>query len=64
VVRLLRSWTGWHAADVRKVMLALLSNPPATESMGAVQLKGLEEPVPLVKVVVGKAAVVSGAAES
>ena len=47
-----------------EVMLALLTNPPATESMGAVQLKGLEEPVPLVKVVVGKAAVVSGAAKS
>jgi adenylate cyclase len=47
-----------------EVMLALLTNPPATESMGAVQLKGLDEPVPLVKVVVGKAAVTSGATTS
>jgi adenylate cyclase len=42
-----------------EVMLGRLSNPPPTESMGAVQLKGLDEPVPLVKVVVGKAAVAS-----
>lgn len=42
----------------------LLSNPPAHESMGAVQLKGLNEPVPLVRVVMAKAAVESGAAAS
>jgi adenylate cyclase len=47
-----------------EVMLALLSNPPANESMGAVQLKGLDKPVPLVKVVVAKAPVESGAAAS
>ena len=45
-----------------EVMLALLTSPPPHESMGAVQLKGLDEPVPLVKVVVGKPAVASGAA--
>jgi adenylate cyclase len=44
-----------------EVMLALLSNPPASESMGAVQLKGLDQPVPLVKVVAAKSAVASGA---
>jgi adenylate cyclase len=47
-----------------EVMLALLTNPPVHESMGAVQLKGLDEPVPLVKVVVAKSAVGSGAAPS
>lgn len=35
-----------------EAMLALLSDRPPHESMGAVQLKGLDEPVPLVKVVV------------
>ena len=35
-----------------EVMLGLLDQVPPHESMGAVQLKGLEEPVPLVKVVV------------
>jgi adenylate cyclase len=34
-------------------MVGLLSNPPPMESMGAVALKGLTEPVPLFKVVVG-----------
>jgi adenylate cyclase len=33
-------------------MLALLDTVPPHESMGAVQLKGLDEPVPLVKIVV------------
>ncbi len=47
-----------------EVMLALLTSPPANESMGAVQLKGLDQPVPLVKVVVAKAAVPSGTAPS
>jgi adenylate cyclase len=44
-----------------EAMLALLTDPPAHESMGAVQLKGLDEPVPLVKVVVSSPAVPSGA---
>lgn len=35
-------------------MLERLTNCPPMESMGAVQLKGLEEPVPLFKVVVGE----------
>jgi adenylate cyclase len=44
-----------------EAMLALLTDPPPHESMGAVQLKGLDQPVPLVKVVVTAAAVGSGA---
>ncbi len=36
-----------------EVMLGLLDTVPPHESMGAVALKGLEEPVPLVRVVVG-----------
>ena len=44
-----------------EAMLALLSDPPPHESMGAVQLKGLDEPVPLVKIVVGATAVGSAA---
>jgi adenylate cyclase len=47
-----------------EAMLALLTNPPAHESMGAVQLKGLDEPVPLVKVAVAKSAVASSASAS
>jgi adenylate cyclase len=47
-----------------ETMLALLTDAPAHESMGAVQLKGLDEPVPLVKVVVAKVVVPSGAAAS
>jgi adenylate cyclase len=47
-----------------ETMLALLTEPPPHESMGAVQLKGLDEPVPLVKVVVHAAAVPSGASTS
>lgn len=47
-----------------EAMLGLLTDPPAHESMGAVQLKGLGEPVPLVKVVVAKIAVPSGTAAS
>jgi len=35
-------------------MIGRLTNTPEMESMGAVQLKGLEEPVPLYKVVVGE----------
>jgi adenylate cyclase len=35
-----------------EAMLAKLTTKPATESMGKVALKGLDEPVPLVKVVV------------
>ena len=35
-----------------EAMLAILDHPPPHESMGAVALKGLEEPVPLVRVVV------------
>jgi adenylate cyclase len=49
---------------LKEAMLALLTNPPVHESMGAVQLKGLDEPVPLVKVVVEKSAVASGAPAS
>jgi adenylate cyclase len=44
-----------------EAMLALLTDPPPHESMGAVQLKGLDKPVPLVKVVVTAATVGSGA---
>src|ERR1019366_2404776 len=47
-----------------EAMLALLSDPPPHESMGAGQLKGLDEPVPLVKVVVTAATVGSGAPAS
>jgi adenylate cyclase len=36
-----------------EVMLGLLDDVPPHESMGAVALKGLDEPVPLVRVVVG-----------
>jgi class 3 adenylate cyclase len=35
-------------------MIERLTNVPPMESMGAVQLKGLDEPVPLFKVVVGE----------
>ena len=35
-----------------EAMLAKLANPPKTESMGKVALKGLDEPVALFKVVV------------
>ncbi len=44
-----------------EAMLALLSDPPPHESMGAVQLKGLDQPVPLVKVIVGAEPVGSAA---
>lgn len=37
-----------------EVMLGLLDTVPPHESMGAVALKGLDEPVPLVRVVVGE----------
>ncbi len=38
---------------IPEAMLALLDAVPPHESMGAVALKGLDEPVPLVKIVVG-----------
>lgn len=37
-----------------EAMIERLTNVPPMESMGAVQLKGLEQPVPLFKVVVGE----------
>jgi len=37
---------------ITEAMLGLLDDPPAHESMGAVALKGLDEPVPLERVVV------------
>jgi hypothetical protein len=42
-------------------MLALLDDPPAHEPMGAVQLKGLDDPVPLVKIVVASTTVAATA---
>lgn len=37
---------------ITEVMLGLLDTVPPHESMGAVALKGLDEPVPLVRIVV------------
>ncbi len=44
---------------ITEAMLGLLTEPPAHESMGAVQLKGLDKPVPLVRIVVSAAAAAS-----